>query len=173
MSETTGALVLGGNLNGLTIARSLGRRGVPVWIATTPNIKLASCSRYTRKTLPWPDGEPEGQVEYLLRVAERYGLNQWVLFPTSDESAALLSKFHTALSRRFRVSTPTWDSLRWAYDKRLTYQLAAQVHVDHPLTMYPVSEADLETGACSFPAILKPAAHVTVNRFTADKAWPV
>src|SRR5437899_8633840 len=46
-------------------------------------------------------------------------LDQWVLFPTSDESAALLSKFHTALSRRFHVSTPTWDSLRWA-DRKST-----------------------------------------------------
>src|SRR6267154_2716519 len=173
MSETTGALVLGGNLNGLTIARSLGRRGVPVWIATTPNIKLASCSRYTRKTLPWPDGEPEGQVEYLLRVAERYGLNQWVLFPTSDESAALLSKFHTALSRRFRVSTPTWDSLRWAYDKRLTYQIALSQGVPYPATIYPSTEDDLKAVDCVFPAVLKPATHSVVNRFTAAKAWPV
>jgi len=60
-----------------------------------------------------------------------------VLFPTSDETAALLSKFHTALSRRFRVSTPTWDVLRWAYDKRLTYRLAAEQRVEYPSTIYP------------------------------------
>src|SRR5260370_6500541 len=120
MSETTGALVLGGNLNGLTIARSLGRLGVPVWVATTPNIKLASCSRYTLKTLPWPDGESEAQVEYLLRVAERCGLDQWVLFPTSDESAALLSTFHTPLSRRFSVSTPPLDAFRSPSSTRYT-----------------------------------------------------
>ena len=173
MSETTGALVIGGNLNGLTIARSLGRYGVPVWVTTPPNIKLASCSRYTLRTLPWPDGECETQVEYLLRVAERYGLDQWVLFPTSDESAALLSKFHTALSRRFRVSTPTWDVLRWAYDKRLTYQIASNEQVDYPLTFYPATEEDLEAVACTFPAILKPATHASVNRFTAEKAWRV
>src|SRR6266436_6587178 len=173
MTETTGALVLGGNLNGLTIARSLGRRGVPVWVATTPNIKLASFSRYTLRTLPWPDGEYAAQVEYLLGVAERYRLDQWVLFPTSDETAALLSKFHTALSRRFRVSTPPWDVLRWAYDKRFTYQLAAEQQVDYPSTIYPSTETDLVAASCTFPAILKPATHSSVNRFTADKAWPV
>jgi predicted ATP-grasp superfamily ATP-dependent carboligase len=107
-----------------------------------------------------------------LDLAERYQLDQWVLFPTSDESAALLSKFHNALSRRFRVSTPTWDVLRWAYDKRLTYRLAAGEKVDYPSTIYPANEADLEAVACSFPAILKPATHAAVNRFTADKAWP-
>jgi len=167
MTETTGALVIGGNLNGLSIARSLGRHGVPVWVTTPPNAKLASCSRYTLRTLPWPDGESEAQVAYLLELAARYDLDQWVLFPTSDESASLLSKFHTALSRRFLVSTPTWEALRWAYDKRLTYQLAAEQKVDYPLTIYPATEVDLEGIPCAFPAILKPATHATINRFTA------
>jgi len=73
-----------------------------------------------------------------------------VLFPTSDETAALLSKFHTALSRRFRVSTPTWDVLRWAYDKRLTYRLAAEQRVEYPSTIYPATEADLMAVAVFF-----------------------
>jgi predicted ATP-grasp superfamily ATP-dependent carboligase len=107
-----------------------------------------------------------------LELAERYQLDQWVLFPTSDESAALLSKFHAALSSRFRVSTPTWDILSWAYDKRFTYRLAAQEKVDYPLTICPATEADLVAAACAFPAILKPATHATINRFTEDKAWP-
>jgi D-aspartate ligase len=166
-------LVIGGNLNGLSIARSLGRRGVPVWMATPPNIKLATCSRYTLRTVPWPEGEYEVQAAYLSELADRYDLDQWVLFPTSDESAALLSKFHATLSSRFRVSTPAWEVLRWAYDKRLTYRLAAEQQVDYPATIYPASEVALQAAACSFPAILKPATHAVVNRFTADKAWPV
>jgi D-aspartate ligase len=173
MNETTGALVIGGNLNGLSIARSLGRRGVPVWIATPPDIKLASYSRYALRTLPWPEGKYEVQAAYLSGLADRYNLDQWVLFPTSDESAALLSKFHATLSSRFRVSTPAWDVLRWAYDKRLTYRLAAEQQVDYPSTIYPASEVALQAVACAFPAILKPATHAVVNRFTADKAWPV
>jgi len=173
MMETTGALVIGGNLNGLSIARSLGRHGVPVWVTTPPNIKLASCSRYTLRTLPWPEGECEAQVAYLSELAERYQLDQWVLFPTSDESAALLSRFHAELSRRFRVSAPNWDVLRWAYDKRLTYRLAAEERVNYPSTTYPRTEADLEAVSCAFPAVLKPATHASINRFTAEKAWPV
>ena len=173
MTQTTGALVIGGNLNGLSIARSLGRHQVPVWVLTPPNIKLASYSRYVQRTLPWPSGDCEGQVAYLSDIAERYQLDRWALFPTSDESAALLSKFHAVLSRRFRVSTPTWDVLRWAYDKRLTYQLAGEQNVDCPLTIYPATEADLAASDLEFPAILKPATHAIENRFTAEKAWPV
>lgn len=173
MNETIGALIIGGNLNGLSIVRSLGRRRVPVWVLTPPNIKLASYSRFTQRSLPWPEREPEEQVAYLLDLAEVHRLDQWVLFPTSDESAALLSKFHALLSRRFRVSTPTWDVLRWAYDKRLSYQLAAEQQVDCPLTIYPSGEADLSLAAIAFPAILKPATHAILCRFSSDKAWPV
>jgi len=173
MDHTTGALVLGGNLNGLSIARSLGRHRVPVWVVSPPNIRLASFSRYTRRTLPWPSADDETQVEYLLEIAARNNLDQWVLFPTSDESAALLSRFHSRLSRRFRVSSPAWNVLRWAYDKRLTYQLAADQDVDCPTTFYPLSDADLNSINCAFPAILKPAIHASINRLTEDKAWRV
>jgi len=173
MAETTGALVIGGSLNGLSIARSLGRHGVPVWLTTPASVKLAACSRYTLQTLPWPNGEGEAQAAYLLELAAQYQLDRWVLFPTSDESAALLSKFHAALSRRFRVSTPRWDVLRWAYDKRLTYRLAAEQQVDYPSTIQAATEADLENVRCAFPAVLKPATHAIINRFTGDKAWPV
>lgn len=172
MNETTGALVIGGNLNGLSIARSLGRHGVPVWVATPPNVKLASWSRYTQRSLAWPDGDDQSQAAYLFDLAEQHALDQWVLFPTSDESAALLAKFHGMLSRRFRVSTPAWDVLRWAYDKRLTYQLAAEQRVECPSTICPFSEADLAAAALDFPVILKPATHAVMSRFTADKAWP-
>ena len=171
MNKTTGALVVGGNLNGLSIARSLGRHGVPVWVVSPPNIRLASFSRYTRRTLPWPAGDDETQVEYLLEIAARNNLDQWVLYPTSDKSAALFSRFHSELSRRFRVSTPTWNVLRWAYDKRLTYRLAAGQKVDYPATFYPLTDADLEGVNCEFPAILKPAVHSSINRLTEDKAW--
>ena len=172
MTETRGALVIGGNLNGLSIARSLGRRGIPVWIVSTPNIRLASWSRYVRRTFCWLDDDSERQAAYLLDLAERHQLNQWVLLPTSDETAALLAKFHAALSLRFRVSTPTWDVLRWAYDKRLTYQLAAEQNIAFPVTFYPKNADDLKSGNLNFPVILKPATHKVTSRFTADKAWP-
>jgi len=118
------------------------------------------------------DGGSEEQVAYLLGLAEKYRLDGWVLFPTEDESAALISRFQQQLSRRFRVTSPEWDILRWAYDKRLTYRLAARESIDYPWTLYPGCEADLEAAACPFPVILKPAIKASANRFTADKAWP-
>jgi D-aspartate ligase len=173
MNEIVGALVIGANLNGLSIARSLGRQGVPVWVTTPSNVKLASFSRYTRRTLCWPEADCESQIAYLMDLAERHALDGWVLFPTSDESAALLSKFRVVLSRRFRVSTASWDALSCAYDKRLTYKLAREQQVDYPFTLNPRSESDLREASLDFPAILKPATHAVASRFTSDKAWQV
>jgi len=167
-----GALVIGGSIRGLSIARSLGRHGVPVWVTAARGDRLATLSRYTRRTLPWITGSPEEQVGYLLRLARDHHLDGWALFPTVDRSAALLSRFRRELATRFRVTTPDWDVLRWAYDKRLTYQLAAQESIDHPWTLCPASEADLEAVDGRFPVILKPAVKADSNRFTADKAWP-
>lgn len=172
MTNNTGALVIGGNYRGLSIARSLGRKRVPVWVTTPPHERIASLSRYTLRTLPWTTGGSEEQAAYLLGLAEKHHLDGWVLFPTEDESAALLAKFHRELSSRFRVTTPNWEVLRWAYDKRLTYRLAAKESVDYPWTLHPTNEADLEAAACPFPVILKPAIKASVNRFTVDKAWP-
>jgi len=171
-ANSLGALVIGGGIRGLSIAGSLGHRGIPVWVMTTGNDRLATLSRYTRRTLPWITGSPEEQVEYLLRLAREHHLDGWALFPTADEPAAFLSRFRRELATRFRVTTPDWDVLRWAYDKRLTYQLAAQESVDHPWTLCPASEADLEAVDGRFPVILKPAVKANANRFTADKAWP-
>src|SRR5438309_401511 len=86
-----GALVIGGSIRGLSIARSLGRHGVPVWVTATRGDRLATLSRYTRRTLPWITGSPEEQVGYLLRLARDHHLDGWALFPTVDRSAALCS----------------------------------------------------------------------------------
>jgi len=49
----TGALVLGGSHGALEIARSLGRRGIPVWLVTSDN-PLATVSRYVERSFTWP-----------------------------------------------------------------------------------------------------------------------
>ena len=172
MKAKTGALIIGGNLNGLSIARSLGRQGIPVWLTTSSDLKLASCSRYVKKVLPWPGADDHSKAAHLLTLADQHQLDRWVLYPTSDETAAFLAKFHAVLSRRFLVSTPAWEVLRWAYDKRLTYQFAAEQSVVFPKTFCPASEDDLRSADINFPVILKPATHEVASRLTKEKAWP-
>jgi D-aspartate ligase len=171
-----GGLVIGGDFRGLGIARSLGRRGIPVWLIDEGDYRVARRSRYVERSLPWPDRDDEaGQVAFLTGVAEEHGLRGWTLFPTttSDETSALVARHHALLSEQFRLTTPPWAQTRLAYDKRLTYELAREVGVAAPWTHYPGSRVELANLQVEFPCILKPTVKADLNRFTHDKAWLV
>jgi len=167
-----GALIVGGDYRALATARSLGRRGVPVWVVADDH-RIATVSRYTRHSLLWPATTDDGQVEFLLELGSRSGLEGWTIFPTGDTAAALIARHHQALQQSFRLTTAPWDVLRWAYDKRLTYRLAAETGLDYPWTTTPISLEQLATLDCAFPAILKPAVKEVFNSFTHAKAWRV
>lgn len=169
--DQAGALVIGADYRGLGIARSLGRRNIPVWVLKFGRESLAAASRYCRRSFSVPAGV--SQVEYLFDLANRHDLNGWVLYPTSDEAAAMLGRHYAELKGRFKLTTPTWNVLRWAYNKRLTHSLATTAGVDYPRTWYPVNREELSAIEASFPLILKPAVKKDVNRFTIDKAWRV
>ena len=171
-NEPAGALVLGDDYKALGVVRSLGRRGIPVWVQGDGHL-LAGRSRYCARRLPSCDGDEAGQVANLLDIARAHRLQGWVLFPGGEETAALLSRNRAALSERYRVAVPPWNVLRWAYDKRLTYRLAADLGIDHPNTFYPRGADDVARFAGPFPAILKPAMRPELNRFTMSKAWRV
>jgi predicted ATP-grasp superfamily ATP-dependent carboligase len=172
VTKSLGAIVIGGDYRGLGVVRSLGRRGVPVWVLSDEH-RLAALSRYAHRCLPWPTGLPAAQLEYLLAMGERHRLQGWALIPTGDETAAFIARHHAALTGRFTLTTPPWEVLRWAYDKRLTYELAAKVGIDCPQTFYPRSGDELSGCPCEFPAILKPATKEGFNRFTHARAWRV
>jgi predicted ATP-grasp superfamily ATP-dependent carboligase len=155
----------------LGVVRSLGRHGIPVWVLTDEHL-IAGTSRYARRKLPWPAGDERRQIDYLLSLAD-HGLDGWTLFPTGDTTAALIARHHATLAQRFRLTTPPWEVLQWAYDKRLTHRLAAKVGVDHPWTRYPRSREEVAEMDCEFPVILKPATKEGHSQFMYEKAWRV
>ena len=167
-----GALVIGGDYRGLGVVRSLGRRGIPVWVLTDEH-RVAATSRYALHSLTWPGESESERLSFLLKLATRHHLAGWTIFPTGDETVALLARHAETLSENFISLVPPWDVTRWAYDKQLTHQLAAEVGVDFPRTYYPHSREDVATLDCAFPVILKPAVKHRMNDFTRAKAWQV
>ena len=165
-----GALVLGGSHGALAVVRSLGRHGIPVWFASDDNM-LAELSRYARKGLSWPGPNAAGAADFLLDLGRRHGLLGWVLVPCADEEARLISQNHAALSRMFRVRTPAWETMRWAYDKHRMNERAAALGLDLPRSFSAASRDDLVNADLRFPAILKPAVKHHGNAFTLAKAW--
>ncbi|MGZ6679235.1 MAG: carboxylate--amine ligase [Solirubrobacteraceae bacterium] len=167
-----GALVLGADYRALGVVRSLGRRGIPVWVIQDGDDQLAARSRYAARRLPWTDDDEAAQVRRLKEIAAD-GARGFALIPSSDVSAALVARRHAELSELFAMTVPPWPTMRMAYDKRLAHPLALRLGIDAPRTALPRDRADVEALDVGFPAILKPAIKETFNRLTAAKAWRV
>ena len=133
-SGAAGAVVLGGDYQGLGIVRSVGRHGVPV-VVVDDERSIARFSRYCESYERIADlGDEARVVDDLLRIARRRGLEGWVLYPTRDETVAAISRNRERLSEVFRVVTAPWDAVRWAWDKRNTATIAEQLGIPTPRT---------------------------------------
>src|SRR5271154_147435 len=83
-----GALVIGGDYQGLGIVRSLGRQGVPICVLDDEH-SISRFSRYATYGIRVPDlRNTDKALETILEVGRRLDLKGWVLFPTRDELVA-------------------------------------------------------------------------------------
>jgi predicted ATP-grasp superfamily ATP-dependent carboligase len=165
-----GALIVGGAHGSLAVARSLGRQGIPVWFVTDDHV-IPKYSRYVRRAVRWCGPNHAEAAAFLLELAKSHQLEDWVLVCGGDAEAQLVAQNHAVLETAFRLTTPPWETLRWAVDKRLTYRRAAELGIDCPLSFYPRGRGDVVRLECRFPVILKPTVHTTKNAFTLEKAW--
>jgi D-aspartate ligase len=171
-SNVDGAVILGGAHGSLAVARSLGRRGVPVWFVTHDH-PIAKYSRYVARSFDWAGPSSEGAARWLVDFAADHRLDRWVLFAGGDEEVRLVAQERAPLERAYRVVTPPWEITRVACDKRLTDEHARAVGVDSPWSRYPHGRDEVAALDCRFPVILKPRVHRGCNAFVAAKAWRV
>jgi D-aspartate ligase len=167
----TGAVVLGGDYQGLGIVRSLGRHGVPVAVVDDER-SIARLSRHCGSCDRVADlGDEERLVDDLLRLGSRRGWDGWVLYPTREETVAAISRRRDVLGESFRVPTAPWDAIRWAWDKRNTHAIAAEAGVPTARTWRPSSVAELDAIDGEPPWAIKPAIKEHFIYATKAKAW--
>jgi D-aspartate ligase len=166
-----GGVVIGGGCQGLGIARSLGRRGIPVCLIDD-EVSIARASRFVRDSVRVPSLRTDRDLlEALASAHDRISLSGWVLYPTREENIAGIAANRDELQRTFRVPTPGLDSIRNAWDKRKVYGLAEQLSIPVPRTWFPRSEQDLGEIKVRSPVILKPAIKEHFFYATHAKAW--
>lgn len=166
-----GGIAIGGDFQGLGIARSLGRQGVPVCIIDDER-SIGRYSRYATHSVRVEDLRDERRtIEALLDTGRRLGLKGWVLYPTRDETVAALSRHRQELSEWFRVPTPEWESIQWAWDKRNTYKMAVKLGIPSPATHFPQTIEELHKIEVQLPVVMKPAIKEHFIYTTKVKAW--
>jgi D-aspartate ligase len=167
----TGAVIVGGDFQGLGIARSMGRRGIPVCVIDDES-SISRFSRYTTHCIRVADLRDEQKaVEEVIDVGRRFNLKDWVLYPTRDETVAAFSRSRSQLAEMFNVPTPEWDSIQWAWDKRNTYRLAETLGIPVPHTWYPKDIGELDALEGELPLAIKPAIKEHFIYTTKAKAW--
>jgi D-aspartate ligase len=169
--SAVGGLVLGGDYQGLGIARSLGSHGIPVCVLDDER-SIAAASRFVDRAVRVPRLRTAPEIiDALLGIGERLELNGWVLYPTREEMVAAVAENRDVLRSTFRVPTPSWNSVRPAWDKRETYQLAERLGMSIPRTWFPAHEDDLASVETDSPVVVKPAIKEHFLYATGAKAW--
>ena len=166
-----GAVVIGGDYQGLGIARSLGRHDIPVCVIDDET-SIARASRFVRDAIRVRDLRTEqALLEALAQARSKLGLSGWVLYPTREETVAGIAANRDALRRDFRVPTPELAATRRAWDKREVYRLAERLSIPVPRTWFPRSEEDLAAIGSDGPVVVKPAIKEHFFYATHAKAW--
>jgi len=167
-----GAIVVGGDYQGLGIIRSLGRRGIPTCVVDDER-SIGKFSRYATHSLHVQEDlrDPAAVVNATLGAVERFGLDGWVLFPTRDEHVATFSVERERLAEVLRVPTPPWEVTRWACDKRNTYTKAEELGIPTPRTWRLDGVEEVERVEGEAPWAIKPAIKDNFVHETKEKAW--
>jgi predicted ATP-grasp superfamily ATP-dependent carboligase len=156
-SGLTPVLLLGGQENALSIARSLGARGVPVSVSA-PRTCWALRSRYCARQYVVPPRESSADYWENLLLGGDASLDGSVLFACSDEASEFMSARRDRLASRYLLDDHLASQQIAMLDKRETTRLAAQVGIPTP-KQWPVhGVADLEAiePSLDFPVLLRP-----------------
>jgi len=170
-NRTIGAVVVGGDYQGLGIVRSLGRRKVPVCVIDDER-SIARFSKYTTYSVRVDSLRNEQRtVEHILAIGRRLGLEGWVLYLTREETVAAFARHRSTLQSFFRVPTPAWNTTQWFWDKRNTYRRAKELGIPTPSTWYIRDVSELEKIDSDPPFVIKPAIKEHFIYSTKVKAW--
>lgn len=145
----------------LSLVRALGRRGIPVAVATTEQASSLTRSRYCRTIIRTPSFvvDPEGAVEALVDWAAEQQQAP-VVFYQGDHDLIALSRGRQRLGSNVRCVLPRSELVEDLADKLRFAALADRLHLPVPRTRTLLRGSALVDAARSwdsFPCVLKPA----------------
>ena len=142
----------------LGILRSLGRLGVETHVVHRDQRSPAFYSRYCQgKFVCDIDScSPEKSVAALLEIGRSIGRRS-ILLPTTDESTMFVADHAAELERWFMVPPQDAELVHAFCNKQSMHQLAQQMGLAVPRTVFPQSREEVEDYAVTakYPVVLK------------------
>jgi D-aspartate ligase len=173
MEGLSGAIVVGGYTNGLTVVRALRGLGLPITVISTRPIDIAQHSRWATEGVELQQfhGSPDSLIDLLLSRKESW--RRRAVFPTNDHAAVVMARNRELLSRHYAVSMPEWQTAEALLDKWRTVQTAARLGIETPQIFGWASPTggepsceSVDSSRITFPVVVKPRhSHLFYEKF--------
>jgi predicted ATP-grasp superfamily ATP-dependent carboligase len=153
------ALILGISVNGLSVVRSLGRKGFYVIGLDRNKPAGPSASRYLREFKEvGPEIADDNLLDLIMEIGQSYSKPVF-LFPTNDFFSLFVSRYAETLKRHlvFKISDQKVQEI--VVNKRKLYEVAERLGISCPKTFSPRCREDIirSHDQVRFPCFLKPA----------------
>jgi len=149
-------LLLDGGIVSLSVARSLGSKGIPVYSLNIPQ-NFGRFSKYSQR-IKFTGGTIEEWVKWLTGGDALEKISGAVIFPCSDYTIEMVARYRMQLADHY-ILPEINDSLMLAMlDKAETYKIADKIGIPAPKTWCVNSEKEIEAimDSLPYPCALKP-----------------
>jgi len=156
MSDIVPAVVVGGQVNGLGVVRSLAVGGVRTITVDTTLTRPAMWSRFSQRALV---GKLSGRplVDSLLALQQRIG-SRPVMILTDEVAVSTVSQHRDELAAAYRFQLPSAAMVEALEDKACFRDFARQHALPVPETVVLSQDTDLaQLAGLQYPVIVKPA----------------
>ncbi|MBK6914296.1 MAG: ATP-grasp domain-containing protein [Ignavibacteriales bacterium] len=167
-------LILSGHAIALGVIRSLGSKGVPVYVVSYDTKDMAYKSKFIQQhfVLPHPEKNAEEFIAGLLRIHDKIG--KALVFPADDPTLVALSKNIDLLKAKFIIASQDWSIISKVINKDMTYAVAEKVGVPFPKTLSLDETITITEDLIKefrFPCLVKPVqSHIYFDIFKSKMA---
>ena len=156
-SDRIPALVIGGDISALNVIRSLGRRGIKVYVMGSDAKEYGASSRYAKFIYCRKLTDEESVVSKMVEISKHFK-NKMVAFCTSDLHVLFVSKNREILEKYYDFVLPEHRVIEILMNKKNFYDFATLHGYSVPETFFSNNRTDLETivRSTSYPCVVKP-----------------
>lgn len=128
-----GVIIIEGHVQGLSNTRAIGEQGIPV-VVVDKDICLARFSRYCKKFFYCPDYTTYDFIDFLINLAKKENLQDWILIPSNDHIVKNISIHKDLISKYFKTIVPDYETLQKIINKKNLIEIAQSCSIPIPKT---------------------------------------
>ncbi len=169
LSNKTGVVIIEGHVQGLANARALGEVGIPVYVVDVGEC-VAQYSKYCKKYFKCPSYLSDDFSDFLINLAKKEGLKDWILLPSNDHGVYSISRNKDRLKGYYKIISPDWNIFNKIYNKENLLKLAEEIGVPIPYTYYH-QDNNIKNFKLQYPVITKGKTGLTFYKVMGKKAF--